>query len=210
MKGARVLLAGDSTILMAAFAKLVESEFELAGVVGDDQTLMRLAAETNPDVVVLDVSTPSLQLGNVAHRLSELVPEVKLVALDSSGGMDEVRESFRQGAMAYLLRSSEVTELGQAIRRVLEDEAYITPLVTQNLARTLAQESRREKPPVPLTTRQREVLALLVQGSSMKKVATILNISPRTVAFHKYRMMSELGISTSAELIGYAIKHNIS
>jgi DNA-binding NarL/FixJ family response regulator len=210
MKTARVLLAGDSSILLAAFTKLVESEFELAGIARDEQTLVLLAAESDPDVVVLDVSIPSLQIGHVAHRLGELVPEAKLIVLDKVGGIDEVRESFRHGAMAYLLRTSEVTELGQAIRKVLKDEVYVTPMVAQNLASTLAEESRQENSPVSLTTRQREVLVLLVQGSSMRKIATTLNISPRTVAFHKYRMMSDLDISTSAELIGYAIKHSIS
>ncbi len=92
---------------------------------------------------------------------------------------------------------------------MLKGEAFLTPLVTKDLARSLIHERHEKEPPVPLTQRQQEVLALLVQGNTMREAATILKVSPRTVAFHKYRMMSTLKVSSSAELIQYAVTHGL-
>jgi DNA-binding NarL/FixJ family response regulator len=209
MKRPRVLLTGGSSILRATFEKLLESECELVGTAADLPTLLSLASRHKPDVIVLDVSLPALEVHKVADRLFRLIPDAKLLVLAETRSIDQVREAFRQGATGYLLKTSKVQELTQAIGTMLRGRAYVTPLITENLADSWLREANKEKPLLALTPRQQEVLRLLMEGNSMRQIAKILKVSPRTVAFHKYRIMSRLGSSSSVELIRYAIKHGI-
>jgi DNA-binding NarL/FixJ family response regulator len=209
MKRPRVLLTGGSSILRATFEKLLESECELVGTAADLPTLLSLASRHKPDIIVLDVSLPALEVHKVADRLLRLIPDAKLLVLAETRSIDQVREAFRQGATGYLLKTSKVQELTQAIGTMLRGRAYVTPLITENLADSWLREANKEKPLLALTPRQQEVLRLLMEGNSMRQIATILKVSPRTVAFHKYRIMSRLGSSSSVELIRYAIKHGI-
>jgi DNA-binding NarL/FixJ family response regulator len=121
---------------------------------------------------------------------------------------DLAAEAFRAGASAYLLKRSAASELPLAIREVMQGRSYVTPLVTEGLVESLLQPEPR-KPAHELTPRQREVLQLLAEGRSMKEVASVLNLTPRTVAFHKYRMMDELKVKSTAELVQYAVKNHI-
>ena len=209
MKRPRVLLTGGSSILRATFERLLESKCELVGTAADLPTLLSLASRHKPDVIVLDVSLPALEVHKVADRLLRLIPEAKLLVLAETRSIDQVREAFRQGATGYLLKTSKVRELTQAIWVMLSGRAYVTPLITENLADSWLREANQEKPLLALTPRQQEVLGLLMEGNSMRQIAKILKVSPRTVAFHKYRIMSRLGSSSSVELIRYAIKHGI-
>ena len=122
---------------------------------------------------------------------------------------DLAAEAFRCGAAAYLLKTSATSELVQAIREVLHGGSYITPLMTKDMVGSFVHCLKHRPPPHELTLRQREVLQLLAEGRSMKEIAYTLNITPRTVAFHKYRMMEQLHLKTSAELVQYAVKHGI-
>src|SRR4029077_20844658 len=108
----------------------------------------------------------------------------------------------------YLLKRSAASELSTAIREVMQGRSYVTPLITEGLVGSLQQGDAR-KPAHELTARQREVLQLLAEGRSMKEVASVLNVTPRTVAFHKYRMMEQLKVKSTAELVQYAVKHHI-
>jgi DNA-binding NarL/FixJ family response regulator len=117
-------------------------------------------------------------------------------------------EAFRAGASAYLLKRSAASELLTAIREVTQGRSYLTPLITKGVVGSLLQGDTMT-PGQALTARQREVLQLLAEGRSMKEVATLLNVAPRTVAFHKYRMMEQLRVKSSAELVQYAVKHHI-
>jgi DNA-binding NarL/FixJ family response regulator len=120
---------------------------------------------------------------------------------------DLAAEAFRSGASAYLLKRSAASELMTAIREVMQGRSYVTPLVTEGLVTSLVRADRQ--PAHELTSRQREVLQLLAEGRSMKEVASLLNLTPRTVAFHKYRMMEQLKVKSTAELIQYAVRHHI-
>jgi DNA-binding NarL/FixJ family response regulator len=121
---------------------------------------------------------------------------------------DVAAEAFRAGASAYLLKRSAASELITAITEVMKGRSYVTPLVTEGLVGSFVNAAER-KPAHELTPRQREVLQLLAEGHSMKQVAAVLNVTPRTVAFHKYRMMEQLNIKSSAELIQFAIRQHI-
>jgi DNA-binding NarL/FixJ family response regulator len=209
MKRPKVLLAGDCSFLLAAFEKLLESEFEHVGTARNAQSLFSIASKRQPDIIVLDLSLPLAKNRKALQKITQRLPDTKLICLGSTTNWDQVQQALRGGASGYLLKTSEVDELSQAVQNVLKGQAYLTPLVTQDLANSLIHGQQKKDPPVPLTQRQEEVLALLVQGNTMREVATLLKVSPRTVAFHKYRMMSALKISSNAELIQYAVTHGL-
>lgn len=208
MKGTRVLLADDHTLLLGALEKLLSEDCEIVGQVSDGRALVAAAEELKPDVIVLDISMPLLNGVEAARQIKQKLRNVKLVFLTMNEDADLAAEAFRAGASAYLLKRSATSELPLAIREVMQGRSYVTPLVTEGLVESLLQPEPR-KPAHELTPRQREVLQLLAEGRSMKEVASVLNLTPRTVAFHKYRMMDELKVKSTAELVQYAVKHHI-
>jgi DNA-binding NarL/FixJ family response regulator len=209
MKRPRVLLADDHRLLREAFAQLLEPDCDVVGAVADGRALLAAAPELRPDIVVLDIAMPLLNGIDAARQLKGLMPEVRLIFLTVSEDPDLAAEAFRAGASGYLLKNSAASELFKAIQEVSQGRSYVTPLATQGLVGTLLREPGPARAAGPLSARQREVLQLLAEGRTMKEIARILAITPRTVAFHKYRMMEELGIRTGAELVQYAIKHHI-
>ena len=208
MKGTRVLLADDHTLLLGALEKLLSEDCDVVGQVSDGRALVAAAEQLKPDVIVLDVSMPLLNGVEAARQIKQKLKNVKLVFLTMNEDADVAAEAFRAGASAYLLKRSATSELPLAIREVMQGRSYVTPLVTEGLVESLLQPEAR-KPAHELTPRQREVLQLLAEGHSMKEVASVLNLTPRTVAFHKYRMMDELKVKSTAELVQYAVKHHI-
>jgi DNA-binding NarL/FixJ family response regulator len=208
MTGTRVLLADDHTLLLGALEKLLSEECDVVGQVSDGRALVAAAEQLKPDVIVLDISMPLLNGVEAARQIKQKLKNVKLVFLTMNEDADLAAEAFRAGASGYLLKRSATSELPLAIREVMQGRSYVTPLVTEGLVESLLQPEPR-KPAHELTPRQREVLQLLAEGRSMKEVASVLNLTPRTVAFHKYRMMDELKVKSTAELVQYAVKHHI-
>jgi DNA-binding NarL/FixJ family response regulator len=204
----RVLLADDHTLLLGAFEKLLSGECEIVGQVGDGRALVAAAENLKPDLIVLDISMPLLNGLEAARQIKQKLRNVKLVFLTMNEDADLAAEAFRAGASAYLLKRSVASELLTAIREVMQGRSYITPLMAEGLVESLQHVDDRN-PGEELTPRQREVLQLLAEGKSMKEVAAVLNLTPRTVAFHKYRMMEQLRVKSTAELIQYAVKHHI-
>jgi DNA-binding NarL/FixJ family response regulator len=208
MKGPRVLLADDHTLLLTAFEKLLAPECEIVGLVSDGRALLTAAESLKPDVIVLDIAMPLLNGLEAARRVKQMLRNVKLVFLTMHEDADLAAEAFRSGASAYLLKRSAASELVTAIREVMKGRSYVTSLMTEGLVGSLMNVTDH-KPSHELTARQREVLQLLAEGHSMKEVAALLNVTPRTVAFHKYTMMEALSLRSTAELIQYAVKHHI-
>ena len=204
----RVLLADDHALLLAAVEKLLADECTIVGHVADGRELVAAAEKLRPDVIVLDIAMPLLNGLEAARQLKQVVQNVKLVFLTMHEDPDLAAEAFRVGASAYLLKRSAATELSTAIREAMQGRSYVTPLMTQELVGSLLR-GDTNKPSLELTPRQREILQLLAEGHSMKQVAAVLNVSPRTVAFHKYQMMGHLKVKSTAELIQYAVKHHI-
>jgi len=204
----RVLLADDHALILGAFEKLLAGECDIVGQVGDGRALVAAVETLNPDVVVLDISMPLLNGLEAGRQIKQKSRHVKLVYLTMNEDPDLAAEAFRAGASGYLLKSSAASELTTAIREVTQGRSYITPLVAEGLVEAL-QHVAEQKPGEDLTPRQREVLQLLAEGHSMKEVAALLNLTPRTVAFHKYQMMEQLKVKSTAELIQYAVKHHI-
>jgi DNA-binding NarL/FixJ family response regulator len=202
----RVLLADDHALLLGAFEKLLAGECDVVGQVSDGRALVTAADNLKPDLIVLDISMPLLNGLEAGRQIKQKSPGVKLVFLTMNEDADLAAEAMRSGASAYLLKRSAASELLTAIREVMQGRSYITPLVTEGVVGSLQQV---DQPAQQLTPRQREVLQLLAEGHSMKEVGNLLNLTPRTVAFHKYRMMEQLKVKSSAELIQYAVKHHI-
>lgn len=206
---ARVLLADDHLMLVEALKKVLEAEYEVVGSVGDGLALLKAAEKLRPDVVVLDIAMPLMNGLDAGRQLQRDMPAVKLVFLTMNEDPYLVGEAFHAGASAYLLKQGAALELTKAISDVLKGRIYITPCVAGGLANiSLLDPEAREHAPQP-TPRQRQVIQLLAEGRSMKETADLLNITMRTVASHKYRVMELLQIKTSAELIRYAVKHRI-
>jgi DNA-binding NarL/FixJ family response regulator len=206
MKPPRVILADDHKLILDALKNLVEPEFEVVGTFVDGLSLLEGAPNLNPNMIVLDIGMPMMNGINAGQRLKQLMPSVRLIYLTMNEDPDMAAEAFRLGASGYLLKKSAGAELVQALRQVVRGGTYVTPLMTKDMVGSFIQNFKRRKSTNHLTLRQKEVLQLLAEGRSMKEVAFILNVSPRTVAFHKYTMMEHLNIRSSAQLIEYAMR----
>ncbi len=205
----RVLLADDHTLLLEAFEKLLEHEYTVVGAVSDGRALLSAAAELKPDVIVLDIAMPLLNGLDAARQLKKTMPKVKLVFLTMNEDPNVASEAFRAGASGYLLKTSASSELSKAIEEALCGRSYVTPIVTQGMVDSFIRHPVEDRNAPRLTPRQREVLQLLVEGGSMKEAAKILSVTPRTVAFHKYRMMEQLNLKNNADLIQFALRECI-
>jgi DNA-binding NarL/FixJ family response regulator len=205
----RVLLADDHRLLREAFARLLEADCEVVGAVADGRALLAAAPELRPDVVVLDVAMPLLNGLDAARQLRRAMPHVKVIFLTMSEDPEVAAEAFRVGASGFLLKNSAASELLQAIQEVCRGRSYVTPLATRGLVDALLNRPEPSARPAELSPRQREVLQLLAEGHTMKEIARVLKITPRTVAFHKYSMMEQLGVTSSAELVQLAVRQHL-
>jgi DNA-binding NarL/FixJ family response regulator len=204
----RVLLADDHALLLGALENLLSAECDVVGQASDGRALLAAAETLKPDVIVLDISMPVLNGLEAGRQIKRFLRSVKLVFVTMNEDPDLAAEAFRAGASGYLLKRSAAAELLTAIKQVMQGRSYITPLMTESLVEALMQPPEHS-PAEELTPRQREILQLLAEGRSMKEVATVLDITASTVAFHKYRMMEHLKVKSTAELVQYAVRHHI-
>jgi DNA-binding NarL/FixJ family response regulator len=204
----RILLADDHVLLLEAFEKLLEPECDVVGKVSNGRELLAAAPNLEPDVIVLDISMPQLNGLDAGRHLKKILPTVKLIYLTVHEDPDLAEECMRLGASGYILKGSAASELFEAIRLAVKGETYVTPLPSRP---TVTSQTTLEPRPATarLTPRQKEVLKLLAEGHSMKEAALRLNLTPRTVAFHKYRVMKEHRLENNAELIQFAIKQGL-
>jgi len=209
MNPIRIVLADDHCLFLEALKKFLEPQFQVVATFNNGYALLKAAPALKPDVIILDIGMPLMNGLNASRRLKKLLPDTKLIHLTMSMDREVAAEAFRSGTSGYVVKSSAGTELVEAIREVLKNKTYITPLITDGSAGSFVQNIERKHNPDKLTLRQKEVLQLLVEGRSMKEVAFMLNVSPRTVAFHKYAMMENLRLKTSAELIRCAVKDSL-
>lgn len=205
----RVLLADDHTMLLDAFRRLLEPACNVLGAVSDGRALLEAAPRLKPDVIVVDISMPLLNGLDACRQLQPRLPKTRWVFLTVNEDPDVAVEAFRLGGLGYLLKSSAASELFLAIQKAMRGEPYLTPLLAKGtpLGVFLTRAARRS--PDRLTPRQREVVQLLAEGRLMKEIASLLGVTPRTVAFHKYSIMKQLGVKSSAELVRYAVQHGL-
>ena len=205
----RILIADDHTLVAEACVKLLEHEFEVIGIFANGQLLLAAVPELKPDVVVLDVGMPLMNGLEAGKRIKTLLRAARIVYLTMNTDIGIAAEAFRGGASGYLLKSSAASELVTAVREVLKGKQFISPLLTRDAESFFLETRVSHLGQDKLTNRQREVLQLLAEGRSMKEVAYILKLTPRTVAFHKYKIMERLRLRTNSELVQYAIREHI-
>ena len=206
----KILLADDHTIILEAFRELLSSRYDVVGAVTDGRELLKAAPRLQPDVILTDLAMPRLNGLDACIKLRKKLPDTKLIVLTANEDSDRVAEAIDIGVNGSLLKSSAASELFQAVESVMNGRTYITPLVMDGMIDSLKDDKQgRRNGLEKLTVRQREVLQLLAEGNTMKKTAGILCLTPRTIAFHKYRIMEELKIETNAELIQFALKNGL-
>ncbi|MHC1767263.1 MAG: response regulator [Verrucomicrobiia bacterium] len=202
----RVLLADDHAMLLDAFKRLLEPAYAVVGTVTDGRALIEAALRLKPEVIVADISMPRLNGLDACEHLSEKLPDTWLIFLTVNEDPDVASDAIRRGAAGYLLKKAAASELFAALRCVLQGRFYLTPLISSEPVSVFIARAQHGSGGHRLSLRQREVLQLLAEGRSMKEAADLLKLAPRTIAFHKYTMMEQLGFKTGAELVKYAVQ----
>jgi DNA-binding NarL/FixJ family response regulator len=211
MKRTRLLLADDHKIILDGLRSLLESEFEIAGTAGDGRALVAATEQLRPDVIVVDISMPLLNGIEAVRQIKKLDKQVKVIFLTMHPDVTYAIRAFEAGASGYVLKHSASSELLTAIHEAIKGRTYVTPMIAGELLQAYQGETYGQAEEMEqLTQRQREILQLLVEGNSAKEIANLLNISPRTVEFHKYNMMSKLNLKSLSALIQYGIKHGFA
>jgi DNA-binding NarL/FixJ family response regulator len=209
----RVLLADDHEVLLDGLKKLLEEEYDLVGAAATGKALVSAARRLRPDVIVLDISMPQLNGLDAAREIRKANPTAKLLFLTVHSDTAYVEEAFSAGALGYVLKHAAAHELFTALRMVLKGRPYLTPALGSKLGEarldSLLRPAKRQRPPTRLGVRQREILQLVAEGRQNKEIAAALDISIKTVEYHKTRIMSRLDIHTAAGLARYAISHGI-
>jgi DNA-binding NarL/FixJ family response regulator len=206
MNRPKILIADDHVLLAQALEHLLQSEFDVVGTVSDGRALLKAAGELSPDVVVVDIGMPLLNGLDAGEQLKALHPDIKVIFLTQNREPRFAVEAFRRHASGYLLKDSAASELTTAIREALRGKSYVSPVIAKGMVDEVSSPHGDQIALRDLSAREREVLQLLAEGKSMKEVAALLDISPRTVEFHKYRIMELLRVKTNAELVQQAIK----
>jgi DNA-binding NarL/FixJ family response regulator len=206
----KVLLADDHKIVLEGLRGVLDEEFEIAGFVTNGRDLVDEAVRLRPDVIVADISMPLLNGIDAVQKLQEIGNKAKVVFLTMHPDQTYATRALQAGGSGYVLKHSASDELVTAIHQALRGGIYISPALQTPAFGELLDESRRHvKETLELTPRQREVLQLLAEGKSAKEIGAILEISARTVEAHKYKMMDDLNLKSTAQLVQYAIKHGI-
>lgn len=212
MKPVRILLADDHPVVLDGLLRILDRpEFEIAGTVSDGRASVQAAAETQPDLVLVDISMPVMGGVEAIRQICKLQSNPKIIVLTMHAEVPYAVEALTAGASGYVLKSSAGDELVKAIEEVLRGQIYIAASIRQAVLSALSAAPKR----VPagaelLTPRQKEVLQLLAQGLQAKEIAARLHVSAKTVEFHKQQMKHILGIHTVAELAVYAARHGIA
>lgn len=206
MNKKRILLADDHKMITDSLKSILEPTYEVVGIVEDGHMLVREAARLLPDVLIVDISMPKLNGLEAVRQVMKEGIKTKVIFLTMHPDVTYASKAMEAGALGYVLKHSAHSELLKAVEKVLLGKKFITERVAEELENV--PHSRRD-PIRKLSDRQREVLQLLVEGKSAREVAEVLFISPRTVEFHKYKIMEELGVKRSAELVRFSIKHGI-
>jgi len=208
-KKPRILLADDHSLVAAGLRSMLAQTCDVVGSVDNGRALIQAAERLNPDVILLDISMPELNGVDAARRLRKLVPRAKLVFVTMHTDATFVREALRAGGSGYVAKQSAPTELLIAIGEVLRGHTYLTPMVTKGFVNDVLHQAAAGTPG-SLTTRQREVLQLVAEGHSNKEIGAALGVSPKTVEFHRTNIMRTLGLTTTADLVKYAVRHGLA
>jgi DNA-binding NarL/FixJ family response regulator len=210
MNQTRIILADDHRIVAEGMKTLLEPEFGPVVIVEDGRALLDAAEKLRPDIIVADISMPLLNGIDAVRQIKKRQQEIKIIFLTMHLDPSYAAAAFEAGASGYVLKHSAPAELVTAIHYALQGKQYISHLIADDLMQFYKNSAiQKRDDPIKLTSRQREILQLLAEGRQVKEIATILNLSAKTVEFHKYRMMAELGLQSIAELVRFAVKNHV-
>ncbi len=210
MNKPRVLLADDHTLVLDGFQKLLETHCELVGTAEDGRAVVEAAERLKPDLVLLDIAMPRLNGIEAARKLKKQHPDMKVIFVTMHADASYINAAFKAGASGYLLKRSAGQELIQAIQVVMKGDFYLTPLITKGVISGFLDPTQIHVPAVEdLTARQREILQLVAEGYSAKEIASQLKTSHRTVEFHKAKIMEQLQLHSTTDLVKFAMAHGL-
>jgi DNA-binding NarL/FixJ family response regulator len=208
---ARLVIADDHSIVLEAYRQLLEPEYTVVGTAANGQELLAIAPRLAPDVILLDISMPTLNGLDVARQLKAAVPHAKLIFVTMMSEPFYISQAFAMGASAYVLKQSASTELLSALSAALKNQRYVSPQLSLEVQDAI--ETPWVKPEgfsSKLTPRQQEVLQLLTKGLSTKEIADSMQVSTKAVEFHKGNITRRLGIRTTAELTRFALSQGLT
>ena len=209
MQKIRILVADDHRILAEGLRRLLEPTFELVAIVENGHEMIAAAKELKPDVIVADISMPLLNGIDAVSEVRSAGIQAKIIFLTMHAEAIYARRALAAGASGYVLKHSAPSELVFAIQQALAGQQFVTPTVAAKMKFTRAGEEASVNALDELTVRQREVLQLLAEGYSAQEISSLLEISRRTVEYHKYHIMGILGLQKSAELIQFAVEYGL-
>ena len=205
-----LVIADAHRLFVAGLSKLLASKFRIICTVSDGRSLVEAAERLHPDLILTEVAMPLMNGLEAIHRIRRALPSMRIVCISSNSEGDIIRECFRRGASGFIPKTVSATELVDGLHCVLHGDIYLSHRLPQS-AQLFSDSAfaTTEDEGGALTERQIEVLQLLAEGKTMKEVAAVLNLTTRTVAFHKYRLMSKLNLNTNAEVTQYALQYRV-
>jgi DNA-binding NarL/FixJ family response regulator len=205
----RVLVADDHVLVAEALCKLLSHDFEIVAMVHDGRKLIDAATKLLPDVILVDVNMPVLNGLHAAERIKRQLPNIKILCVTVSSEPEVIDEALRLGLDGYVIKTCAPTELLTAIRFALEGKCYVSGARPPAELSSKVSTSSASMSHGDLTDRQLDIVQLLAEGRSMKEAASVLNLTTRTVAFHKYRAMRRLNLRNDSQVVQYAVQHHI-
>jgi len=203
-----LVIADAHRVFLAGLTKLLRTQFKIVGEVNDGRGLVDAAQRLRPDLILTEIDMPLMNGIEAIHRIRRAMPSMRIVCISGNSDNDTIRECFQKGASGFIPKTATGAELVLGLRRVLQGDIYLSQELPQS-AKLFSDPALPTDDQVPLTERQIEVLQLLAEGKTMKEVAAVLNLTTRTVAFHKYRLMDTLHLNTNAAVVQYALQHRV-
>lgn len=209
MKLLRLLLADDHILLLDAFKRLLEAEYDVVGTASDGQELVTSAIRLKPDIIIADVAMPIQNGLDAVRRVRKFLPQTRVIIVTAIEDPDLAERALSAGVSGFLLKSSAAVELFDALRAVSAGRQYVTPSIAKMLEEAAASGRKSRSSGRALSPRQRQVLQLLAEGNTMKEAAAALGLTARTVAFHKYQVMNLFQLKSTADLVQLAINERL-
>ena len=201
-----VFLADDHVVFTDGIVRILKERFDVVGTVSDGAAILEAVTRLHPDVIIVDISMPTLSGLEALRQLKAHKIEGRVIFLTMHAEASLAADAFRLGAKGYVLKQSSGDELVKAIEAVLQGHKYLSAALTEDVLTLMSDPNSSA---MVLSARQKEVLRLIVNGHRMKEIAATLNLSPRTVETIKYEMMRELNVHSSTELVRFAIEHRL-
>ncbi len=210
MRQPRVLLADDHSLILKGIKGLLETQYEIVGLVDNGMALVDAALRLEPDVVVLDISMPILNGIDAMREIKRKLPKTKVIILTMHSSPIYLRKAIEAGAVGYVLKSGAAEELLIAMAKAMKGEVYITPAFKDQTQESVAHwRTKPGRSPIELTSRQRQILQLIAEGRANKEIAHILGVSVKTIEFHRGRLMAKVGANSVAQLTKVAIQEGL-